>query len=337
MKLQKVSSGTSKKFNWGIAGCGKIAEEAFLPTLHLLKKSKLTAVFSHKPERAKAIADKFGTANYFSDYSMFLESDFQAVYISSVNSDHYWQVIEAAKAGKHILCEKPMALNSRQAEEMIKICEENNVYLAINFTQRFHPLVKKARELISQGFIGKIVSVQINFNIDLPPSQNFRFKIDKSGGGALRDLGTHAIDLLRFFGSEIVDINGYADNVIYNTEVDDFATGIVKFKKSGYGYFNVSYNSEKAFNRIEILGYKGSISLEKIINHRNTPAKLSINLKGEGKKAFRKRANKFAYRIKSFQKSVLNNEVPEASGYDGLINLKLMEELEKNAAERRTN
>ncbi|MBZ0180700.1 MAG: Gfo/Idh/MocA family oxidoreductase [Melioribacteraceae bacterium] len=337
MKLQKVSSGTLKKFKWGVAGCGKIAEEAFLPTLQLLKKSKLTAVYSHKPERAKAIGDKFGTANYFSDYSKFLESDFQAVYISSINSDHYWQVIEAAKAGKHILCEKPMAINSQQAEEMIKICEENNVQIAINFTQRFHPLVKKARELISQGIIGKIVSVQINFNIDLPPSQNFRFKIDKSGGGALRDLGTHAIDLLRFFGSEIVEINGYADNVIYNTEVDDFATGIVKFKKSGYGYFNVSYNSEKAFNRIEILGYKGSISLDKIINYRNAPAKLSINLKGEGKKAFRKRANKFAYRIKSFQKSVLNNEVPEASGHDGLINLKLMEELEKNAAKRRTD
>lgn len=332
MKLQKMSAGSSKKFKWGVAGCGKFAEEAFLPVLYTIKKSKLIAVYSHKIERAKTIGNKFGTSNYFDDYQKFLESGIQAVYVSSVNSDHYWQVIEAAKAGKHILCEKPMALNSKQAEEMINVCKENNVQLAINFTQRFHPLVKKARELISHGFIGKIVSIQINFNIDLPPSQNFRFKLNKSGGGALRDLGPHALDLLRFFGSEIVEINGYVDNVIYNSEVDDFAAGIVKFKKSGYGYFNVSYNIDKAFNRIEILGYKGSISLERIINHRNTPAKLTINLKGEGKKAFRKRANKLAYRINSFQKSVLNNELPEASGIDGLINLKLMEELEQKCS-----
>ncbi|MEJ5263678.1 MAG: gfo/Idh/MocA family oxidoreductase, partial [Ignavibacterium sp.] len=85
------------------------------------------------------------------------------------------------------------------------------------------------------------------------------------------------IDMLRLFGGEIIDVKGYMDNIVYKSEVEDFASAVVKFEKGGYGYFNVSYNSNKSFNRIEILGHKGIISLENFVGKKNVSAKLVIN------------------------------------------------------------
>src|SRR5690606_23727916 len=128
--------------------------------------------------------------------------------------------------GKHILCEKPMSISSTQAKEMIEVCKKNNVQLAVNYTYRFHPLIIKAKEIIDSQMLGKLVSININFNIDFAPGGNFRFIKKESGGGALRDLGTHTIDLLRYFGGEIIDINGVVSNIIYKSEVDDFSSAI---------------------------------------------------------------------------------------------------------------
>ncbi len=317
------------KLKWGIAGCGDYTENSFIPNLFFLRKSALNSLYSHNKNRVKSLADKFNVPYRFTDYDEFLRSDIDAVYIGSVNADHYEQVIKAAKAGKHVLCEKPLAITAAQAEEMVNACNENNVQFAVNYTMRFHPLVVKAKELIESSLIGKLVSIQINFNIDFVPGSNYRFDKKLSGGGALRDLGTHTIDLLNYFGGEIESIDGVVDDIIYKTEVDDFAAGMVKFKTGGYGSFNVSYNNKKAFNRVEILGHKGAICIEKLIGTKFIPVKLTIMVDGEAKKAFRKRGNKVLNMLKSVQSSFLKNETPSVPGYDGYINLKLMEELEQ--------
>ncbi len=318
-----------KKLRWGVAGCGHFLENTFLPTFQQLKRSKLVSVFSNDLERANFISNHFLAEEAFDNFDEFLKSDFNVIYISSVNSDHYKQVIKAAEAGKNILCEKPLALTSAQAEEMVRVCNEHNVFLSVNYVYRFHPLVVKAKEIIEKQMLGRIISISANFNIDFAPNDNFRFNKQLSGGGALRDLGTHMIDLLRFFGGEISEIKGFVDNVIYTSEVDDSAVAVIKYERSGFGSFNVSYNSKKAFNRIEITGYKGSISVENLIGKKQVHSKLIIDLEGEARKAFRKRANKQLYLLKSIQRSYLKNQKPLVTGYDGFINLKLMEELEK--------
>ncbi len=317
-----------KKVKWGVAGCGKFAETTFIPTLLQLKKSSLIATYSSDLNRAKEISNKYFAKNYFNDYQEFLKQDFEIVYIGSANNDHHWQVIEAAKAGKNILCEKPLALTSEQAQEMVDVCKQNNVFLAVNYVHRFHPLSVKAKEIIDKGMIGSIVTVSTSFNIDYEPDDNFRFDIEQSGGGAFRDLGTHMIDLLRFFGGEVVDITGFIDNVVYKSQVDDFAAAVVKYKKGGYGFLNVSYNSRHAFNRIDIIGSNGSISIENIIGRKKQAGKLTIDLAGEARKAFRKRANKLLILLKSIQKAALNKNEPVITGYDGLVNMQIMEKLE---------
>jgi predicted dehydrogenase len=316
------------KIKWGVAGCGRFAENAFIPVVSSLRKSKVVSLFSNSSERAKSLAGKYGIPFYYNDFKEFLNSGINAVYISSANLHHYEQTLLSAAAGKHILCEKPMAVSSVQAEEMVKACEENNVLLAVSYVHRFHPLIIKAKELIDSGFIGKLVSLNLIFNIDYPPGINFRFVKELSGGGALRDIGTHLIDLLRYFGGEVDEVKGVMDNVIYKSEVDDFAAAIVKFEKTGYGYFNVSFNNKKAFNRIEILGHTGALSIENLIGVKNKPAKLTILSESDRKISFRKGGNKVLYMMKSIQRSFLKNETPLVTGYDGLINMKIMEELE---------
>lgn len=323
------SSAIPRKLKWGVAGCGNFAENSFLPSLLLAQRSKLVSIYSHDLKRAKSLAMKFGARNSFDDFDAFLASDIDVVYISSVNADHHWQVLKTAKAGKNILCERPIALNSAQTEEMIKTCKEQNVILMINHLHRFHPLVQKAKELINNQMLGKIVSISATYNIDVSPGDNFRFKKELSGGGVLRDLGGQMIDLLQFFGGNIVDVKAYMDNVVYKSDVEDFASAIVKFEKNGYGYFNISYNTKKAYNRIEILGYNGSLSIENFLGKKNLATKLIIDLQGEGKKMFRKRTNKLLFMIRSVQKTFLKNEPPLITGEDGLKNMLLIEKIEK--------
>lgn len=325
----KVKKPVVKKLKWGVAGCGRYAEHTFIPTLTFLRRSVVQSFYSRNINRAKELADKSGASGYFDNYDEFLKSEIDSVFVASDNAHHYQQVVQAAEAGKNILCEKPIALNSKQAEEMIETCKQNNVLLAVNYIHRVHPHVIKAKEIIKNQTIGKLVSVNVSFNIDFSPDSNFRFNKELSGGGVLRDLGTHMIDLLRFVGGEIVDINGQIDNVVYSSEVEDFASAIVKFEKGGYGYFNVSYNCKKAFNRIEILGHTGAMSIENLIGVKIVPSKLTIQLEGEAKKSFRKRGNKFLFMIRAVQKSFLKKQPPPVTGEDGLINMKLMEELER--------
>jgi predicted dehydrogenase len=317
-----------KKLNWGIAGLGNFAEHTFLPTLNLVTRAKLISVYSRDINRAKNFLQNSPAQKCFDNYKDFLNSGIDAVYISSSNSDHYEQVIAAAKAGKHILCEKPLAVNSVQAREMVEVCKANKVFLTVNYVYRYHPFVQKVREMIENQLLGKFIYINANFNAHLVPGDNFRYSREKAGGGAVRDLGTHIIDLYRFLGGEISEISGYTDNIVYKAEVEDFALATMKFQNGAYGNFTVSYNSKKAFNEIQILFHKGSVKLENMIGKRFESAKLRIVIDGERPKVFRKRANRLYRLIREVNNDFMNNRQPAITGEDGLINMELMEKLE---------
>lgn len=328
-KKIKLPSALPRRLKWGVSGCGIYAEESFLPALQQVQRSKLVSVYSHDLKRAKEIASKFGAAHSYDDYDSFLASDIDSVYISSVNSDHYEQVIKAAKAKKNILCERPIAITSEQAEKMIAVCKENKVWLVINHQHRFHPHVHKAKELIEKQMVGKIVSISTTYHTDFPADDNFRMKKELSGGGVLRDLGAQMIDLLRYFGGDISESKAFLDNVVYKSDAEDFAAAVVKFNNSGYGSFSVSYDCKKASNRIEIIGHNGSVSIENFFGKKNSVSKLIIDIHGEARKVFRKRSNKLVLMLRSVQRTFIKNEVPEVSGEDGLANMRIIEEIEK--------
>ena len=127
----KIKRKSLTKLKWGVAGCGNFTEFGFLPALQLLKRSKLVSVYSSQKNRAENIASKFNATDHFDNFSEFLKSDFNSLYIGSKNSDHYLQVLEAAKAGKNILCEKPMSLTSVQAEQMVVDFDRCNEFVVL--------------------------------------------------------------------------------------------------------------------------------------------------------------------------------------------------------------
>lgn len=328
-KKISIRSAITRRLKWGIAGCGSFAETTFLPSLQLVKRSKLVSIYSHDLNRAKHFSQRFGAPNAFDDYDEFLKSDIDAVYISGNNSEHHKHVLKAALAGKNILCEIPTALNSDQIVEMIKVCKHNNVLLVIDHLHRFHPLVKKVKELLDKRILGKIVSITASYHINRSPDNNFRFKKELSGGGALRDLGIQMIDMLRYLGGEISEAKGFMDNVYYMSEVEDFASASLKFENGGYGYFSVSYNSLKPVIKVDIIGHDGSISIDGFYEKRNITTKLIIDLHGEGRKVFRKRFNKIAFMIKAVQKLFLKNQPSVVSGEEDLINMQIVEKIER--------
>jgi len=211
---------------------------------------------------------------------------------------------------------------------MVEVCKKNNAILTINYVMRHHPIIKKTKEFLDRNMIGKIVSISMKFNYDFQPNDNFRFKISESGGGALRDLGPHMIDLMRYLGGEFNIITGVVDNVIYDIKVDDFAAALVKFDNGGYGDFNVSFNVSDPVNRIEILGSKGTIIIDNMIGKRNAASKMTIHLKNEGKKAFRRRANRQLFLLRDVQNAFIKNVQPLITAFDGLINMEIISKFE---------
>jgi glucose-fructose oxidoreductase len=320
-----------KKLRWGIAGLGGFSESILIPGLQRVRRAKIQAVFSHTAARAKAIAEKYDIPSAFSSYEEFLQSGIDAVYIGSANADHHQQVIKAAAAGKHVLCDKPLALSSKEAEEMVEACKAHNVRFAVNYVYRFNLLLEKAKELIENQTIGKLISIDAHFNINFLPGDNFRYSKSKSGGGAIRDLGTHIIDMFRYLNGEMSVIAGEVDKVVYKSEVDDFACALLKFERGGVGYVNVSYNASRAANRVEIIGHKGTILIDNLINSRYASTKVTLLIEGEAKKAFRKRSNKQQRLLKAVTIAFLKNEEPSITGVDGLINLRLLEQIENYA------
>lgn len=325
----KLTSPLPRRLKWGVAGCGNYTEEFFLPALQMVQRSKLVSVYSRDSHRAKEIASKFGAANSYDNFEAFLNGEIDSVYISSANADHYEQVIKAAKAKKNILCELPISVSSDQAKKMIEVCNENNVYLIINHLHRFHPHVHKVRELLEKQIVGKIVSITTSYHTDFPAADNFRTKKELSGGGVLRELGAQMIDLLRYFGGEITETKAFLDNVVYKSDVEDFASALVKFRNGGYGNFSVSCDSKKASNRIEVVGHNGSVIIENFFGKKNSVSKLIIDIQGEARKVFRKRSNKLVLMLRSVQRTFIKNETPLVTGEDSLANMKIIEEIEK--------
>ncbi|GAB1348983.1 Gfo/Idh/MocA family oxidoreductase [Ignavibacteriales bacterium] len=289
----------------------------------------MLSVYSGDIHRAKTFADRFGAATHFDNYDSFLDSGIDAVYIAGTNSTHYLQAKKALLAGKFVLCEKPITNSAEEAAELHSLALEPGRIFTINYTYRYHPFIIKAKDLLDNHKLGKILNIQADFNVDLVPGSNFRYDKGLAGGGALRDLGTHMIDTYRFLMGEITDISGYLDNLVYKADVEDFATAIVKFENGSYGNFTVSYAAKKSINSLKIIGHKGSLRIDNLIGMRYSSSKLTISLEGEAQKVFRKRANKLYRLLRDVNTSFINKVQPQITSYDGLANLRLMETLER--------
>lgn len=253
-----------RKLKWGVIGCGGIADRKTIPGMMLANNVELVSVMDANLQVAEAVKEKYNAKYAFDNYEAILnQEEIEAVYIASPVFFHKEQAIKAAKAKKHILLEKPVALTVEDAEEIKKVCEENGVKISIGFLMRFHGYHQRIKEIIADGKIGDIVSMRGQFTCWYPDIEGaWRQKKAMSGGGALVDMGIHVIDLLQYLsGLKAKEVIAFNQTQTFNYEVDDSSALVMKMCNGSTAFVDSNFNIPDAASvaKLEIYGTKGSI------------------------------------------------------------------------------
>ena len=245
---------------WGILSTANIARMKVVPAMQKAARCEVVAVGSRDGEGARRFADELGIPRTHDSYEALLaDAEVDAVYIPLPNHLHHEWTIAAARAGKHVLCEKPLALTSTDAEEMVEACERAGVRLMEAFMYRLHPSWVVVRQLIASGRIGRLQTVQSWFSYYNDDPKNIR-NIAEAGGGALMDIGCYTINLSRMlFGAEPERVEA-AILRDPDMEVDVLTSGLLVFPGGGTATFTVSTRSESD-QRVHIYGTEGRISI----------------------------------------------------------------------------
>ncbi|WAH41110.1 Gfo/Idh/MocA family oxidoreductase [Alicyclobacillus fastidiosus] len=247
---------------WGVIGCAGIAVRQVIPAIQCSKTGTVTAVASRSPVKARQTAAEFGVRKAYDSYEKIVEDpDIDAVYIPLPNHLHREWTIRAAQAGKHVLCEKPIALNSREAQEMVDVCRACGVRLAEAFMYRYHPRYERIREAVKAGEIGEIRTLHGAFSFNNAKDlDNIRYQ-SEMGGGSIYDVGCYPINAARFLlEQEPIAVTAHAMFSTLHDGVDMSATGLLEFEDGVSLTFECgmwSYGS----NELRIVGSEGRIDV----------------------------------------------------------------------------
>jgi predicted dehydrogenase len=274
-----------KKIRYGIIGFGNFAERAIMPAIRLSNNSELVAIQKRSLVNAKSKSEEHSIPFYFNSVEALVSSpEIDAVFIVSANSQHHGETILAANAKKHVLVEKPMAVNFLQAKEMIEACEKNNVKFMTGHMLRFSPLLQRMKEIVNSGIIGEITFAQSHFVYDALLSQR-KWLLDKknAGGGPLFDIGIHCLDSMRFVlnDDQVIKVNNLMNPQHTETGVEKTSLLSFQFSKGAIGSVYSSYESSYRQSFIEFYGTKGSISAF-YFTPSNTPVTLEIKIGKDG-------------------------------------------------------
>jgi predicted dehydrogenase len=200
---------TTDPVRWGVLGVAGIAVNKVIPGMQRSETSRVEAIASRSPARAEQAADRLSIPRWHGSYEDLLaDPAIEAVYIPLPNHLHAEWAVKAAQAGKHVLCEKPLAMSVVEAREMVQAADSAGVLLMEAFMYRLHPLWAEVRRLLSEGAIGDLLAVQVFFSYFNVNPEDIR-NIAHAGGGALRDIGCYAVNAARMlFGTEPTRVRG---------------------------------------------------------------------------------------------------------------------------------
>ena len=250
---------------WGIVGCGDIANKRVAPAINEQAESELIAFFSNMPERAEEMRDTHGARRAYSRYEAILaDKEVDAIYVSSPADRHCEETIAAAEAGKHVLCEKPMALTVAGCERMIAACSRAGVRLSIAYYRRFYPKARKMRELLEQGAIGKPVLARVSIGgwVDLPPDdpKHWRTLLVRAGGGALMDVGSHRLDVICYLLGEPAQVCGFANHVARDDiQVPDTESLLCRMACGAHLHCVSYWGMRQSSDELEVWGAEGKL------------------------------------------------------------------------------
>ena len=324
-----------KKVTFGILSTAKIGVKQVIPAMQKGQYCDISAICSRNREKAESIAKELGIAKAYGSYEELLaDKDLDAVYNPLPNNLHVPWTMKALEAGKHVLCEKPLAMTTEEAGDFAAYCKKfPKLKVMEAFMYRHHPQWKKAKEIVDNGGIGKLKTIQSFFSYYNDDASNIR-NIPETGGGGMMDIGCYCISLSRFiFGKEPVKVCG-AGQVNANFNTDVMFSGILDF--DGISATFTCSTLLSPYQRVNIFGDKGRVE---IIIPFNAPNDVPTELYHETSEGIEKHefqvCDQYTLQGDSFARSVLDDVEVLTPIEDAVANMAVLEACLKSGREQR--
>lgn len=325
---------------WGVLGAAKIAVEKVIPGLARTAAGTVAAIASRDAGRAEAVARRLGIPRAHGSYeSLLADPDVEAVYIPLPNDQHVPWAIRAAEAGKHVLCEKPLALTAAEAERLIPVRDRTGRVILEAFMVRHHPQWLRARELVRAGRIGTPMAVTASFSYHNADPGNIRNSLAQ-GGGALYDIGCYPVMLSRWlFGAEPERVTALIERDP-DCGVDVMTSGLMAFSGGRHASFTTSTRMVP-FQRMQCLGSRGRIEVRIPFNAPpDEPCRILIDdgaRHGDAGAAVEDMpvADQYALQAEAFARILREGAAADPPLEDAVANLRVIEALFRAGAEQR--
>jgi predicted dehydrogenase len=313
---------------WGLIGCGDIARKRVAPALRDLENCRLAAVSRARVDLAEPFAREFGAGRWYGRWQDLLQDEqIQAVYIATPPHLHEEQTVAAARAGKHVLCEKPMALDPQSCRRMIAACRKNNVRLSIAYYRHFYPVLARVKEIIASGMIGKVVMAEIrafeNYRPEADDPKYWIARKGQGGGGPLMDFGCHRIEVLLNILGSVSRAWGSNGRLVTDWEVEDTSVALFEFQSECRGLLAVSRAVEEPQDTLDIYGSVGSVHIPVL----NSGGMRIYTSEGERREEHPPHENLHLPYINAVAQAFLENREPPVPGEIGLRVAEIIEEI----------
>jgi 1,5-anhydro-D-fructose reductase (1,5-anhydro-D-mannitol-forming) len=324
------------KNGWGLVGTGRIAEDRILPGINAHAGNQLVAVVSRDPRRADAFAAKFGAQRAYTSYhDMLRNPDITVVAIHTPNSQHAEQAIAAARAGKHVFCDKPMATSVADAERIVSECEKAGVKLGINFHNRFMPCFIETRRIIESGEIGDVHLVQLEASPGARAGGRLAtWRVDPAvaGLGTTYSIGVHVYDILRYLlAAEITMVSAFFDTP--RGVMEETNLSLLRFANGALGQLSVHEKSPLPHNDFVVYGSKGRITGRGLTRSRAGGELQVLSTDGKTRSTEFPAINAHGACVAAFSDALLAGRAPVPSGIDGLRSVQLTDAMARSAGD----
>jgi len=313
------------RVRWGLIGASDIAETRMIPAMNGVMESAAHAVVSSDPERAKAYAGRNAIPRVYSSLDELLaDPEIDAVYISTTNEQHRDQTLAAAAAGKHVLCEKPLALTIDDALAMNAACAEAGVVFGTNHHLRNAVTHRKIRELVQHGAVGTPLAARVFHAVYLPSRlQGWRITNQGAGGGVVLDINVHDADTLRFdLDANPVEVTAMtANHGMAGTGLEDTAMAVIRFDSGVLAQTHDAFTVEHTRTGFEVHGTEGSIRCTEAMT-QEPDGEITLTTK-DGTRVIDPGPHENLYfrSVHRFNEAVRGNGEPAATGRDGVWSL----------------
>ena len=332
----------SKAVGYAVLGLGSIAEVAVLPAFRKSKKSRVVALVSHDLGRARKMGKKFGVKDCFTydDYDRCLNHPgVDAVFIASVNGAHAEQTVRAAAAGKHVLCEKPMANSVEDCRRMVEACRTNQVRLMIAYRKYFEPGSVALKKLVTSGKLGSLRHIFSTYTeiVDPVKARHWQLNPQLAGGGSLMDIGIYCVNTMRWLaGSSPLDATAHAwtdDPKRFSGVEDSIAFRLTH--PGGLICQGTSSYSAMAASFVQVHGDKGWAALNPAFAFEEE-RRLFGKIQGRWFEQKFKVIDEFVLELDAFADAIRRHRDPEPDGMEGVRDIATVEAIYRSARENRT-